>query len=58
MLCCQCIFFVQVDPITSTIDLADFSCRDVAVRLAVANQNGLSEFSESSRILQVYGGKI
>ena len=49
---------VQVDPMTSTLDLADFSCRDVTVRFAVANQNGLSGFSESFGMLQVYGGEV
>ena len=46
---------MQVDP--RTLDLADFSCREVTVRFAVANLNGLSGFSESFKIPQVYGGE-
>ena len=50
------LFLMQVDP--RTLDLADFSCREVTVRFAVANLNGLSGFSGSVRIPQVYGGEI
>ena len=49
--------FVQTDP-DSGLDLADFACREVSVRFAVLSVNGLSGYSESTRIPQVYGGRL